>query len=119
MAHFTKNLQNTGDLISNLYSGADANGIAQKLNQAMLADGYKLSEGNLSNGTYEKGNRVMRILFGAFVKYFKFSLTVTQNQDGTVTANFFKQTSGMSGGLIGIAQVKKELARMNVVLQSI
>ena len=119
MAYFVKNISNTGDLISNSYAGIEPMELAKKLDAVFKAEGYSFSEGQPNNATYEKGNRVMRILFGAFVKYFKFSVTITQNEDKTVTVNFFKQTSGMSGGLIGMNQVKNELQRMNTVLQSV
>jgi hypothetical protein len=119
MGYFLKNLQSTGDLVSNLYSGIDAAGMAKKIDETMQAHGYKLTEGQIGNGSYEKGSRVMRLLFGAFVKYFKFSITIAANPQGELMVNLFKQTSGMSGGLIGMNQVKNELKRMAVVMQSI
>lgn len=119
MAYFVKNLQATNDLVSNLYSGIDANGMAKLIDDTMKAQGYKLTEGQIGNGSYEKGSRVMRILFGAFVKYFKFSITIASNPEGQLMVNLFKQTSGMSGGLIGMNQVKNELKRMGAVMQSL
>jgi hypothetical protein len=119
MGYFVKNLQSTSDLVSNLYNGIDANGMAQLIDKTMQAQGYKMTEGQIGNGTYEKGNRVMRLLFGAFVKYFKFSITISANPQGELMVNLFKQTSGMSGGLIGVNQVKNELKRMAGVMQTI
>lgn len=119
MAYFVKNLSNTGDLTSNVYAGIQPMELAEKLDAMFKKDGYVLVEGQANNATYEKGNRVMRILFGAFVKYFKFNRTITLNPDQTITVNFSKQTSGMSGGLVGMNQVKNELIRMNILLQQI
>lgn len=119
MGYFVKNLSNTNELTSNVYAGIQPMELAQKLDAMFKADGYILVEGQANNATYEKGNRVMRILFGAFVKYFKFNRTITLNPDQTITVNFAKQTSGMSGGLIGMNQVKNELIRINIMLQTL
>ena len=119
MAYFIKNLQSTSDLVSNLYTGIDANGITQKLHEIMAQQGFKVISETFGTITYEKGNRVMRILFGAFVKYFKFTVTITSNTESELIINVFKQTSGISGGLIGMNQVKNEMIRINMIMQMI
>jgi len=119
MTYFVKNLQATSDLVSNLYNGIDTKGLTEKLHETMFQQGYKVISENLGNITYEKGNRVMRLLFGAFVKYFKFTVTLTPNTEGELVVNIFKQTSGMSGGLIGMNQVKNEMNRISIIMQMI
>lgn len=119
MQYFVKNLQSSGDIFSNVYSGLDAATFAKGMQQLMEKEGYKLSPDKPGALTYEKGNRVMRILLGAFVKYFKFNIIINTNADGTLVVNLMKQTSGISGGLIGMNQVKNEMIRLGNLLQSI
>jgi hypothetical protein len=85
-------------------TGCTVEELDNKLNLFFTSEGYKLKSTNGEVRTFEKGNRVMRILFGAFVKYHKQAVTVKHE------GNLF--SSGMSGGLIGMNQVKKEFARL-------
>lgn len=85
---------------------------------AFLASGYRLIIGEKGNGTYERGNKTMRILFGAFIKYFKFQV-LTYVDGPNYKVQVIKGSSGMSGGLIGIEQVKKELTRLSLLMQGI
>ncbi len=118
MAHFTKNESYSNQSFIHQYNGVDANQLANNANTALTKDGYKLIEGQLGNATYEKGNRVMRLLFGAFVKYSK--IHVAASSGGEVSRlTVDRKTSGMSGGLIGMNQVKKELDRVAGLLSGI
>ena len=119
MAYFVKNLQATSDFVSNLYSGIDVNGITQRLHEVMHQQGYKIVGEQVGNITYEKGSRVWRILLGALIQYFKFTVTITSNAEGELMINIFKQTSGISGGLIGMNQVKNEMNRISMIMQMI
>lgn len=119
MGYFVRNLQSSGDMFSNVYAGLDAATFAKGMQQLMEKDGYKLSPDKPGALTYEKGNRVLRILFGAFVKYFKFNIIINTNEQGELVVNLLKQTSGISGGLIGMNQVKNEMTRLGNLLQSI
>jgi hypothetical protein len=85
--------------------------LMNKLNLFFTSEGYK--QGTIEGDTtyYTKGNRVLRLLFGAFVKYHKQSLNVKQEGD-LFSVMLHKDSSGISGGLIGINQVKKEFARL-------
>ena len=85
----------------------------------LKSNGYKIVEGGGVNAVYEKGSRVMRILFGAFVKYFKFAAQIKQVDSDTVELKIIKHSSGFSGGLIGIGQVKKELKRLAGIMQAL
>lgn len=92
-------------------TGCTIDELDNKLNLFFTSEGYKLksSEGDIRK--YEKGNRVMRILFGAFVKYHKQSVTLTRTGD-SFSMTLQKESTGVSGGLIGMNQVKKEFARL-------
>jgi len=73
----------------------------------MKNNGYNLIERIVINAIFEKGNRTTKLLFGAFVKYYKMQVHV---QNGCV--HIGSVSSGFSGGLIGVGQVKKEAVRL-------
>ncbi|MBL4662969.1 MAG: hypothetical protein JKY22_05320 [Flavobacteriaceae bacterium] len=82
------------------------------------SSGYQLKDGEPGNGTYVRGNRTMRILFGAFIKYFKYNVFSEVSGTG-IRLSVVLATSGMSGGLIGMNQVKKESTRLSEALSQI
>ena len=86
--------------------------LENKLNLFFSSEGYTLKSNQGEVYTYTKGNRVMRILFGAFVKYHKQSVTI-KNEGELFSLMLHKDSTGMSGGLIGMNQVKKEFARLS------
>jgi hypothetical protein len=120
MSHFVQNEQLDGSTILHVYRGIDPEKLAIEVGKVMAQRGYELKEGNAVDGVYERGNRVMRLLLGAFHKYFKFGVRMEPAGDGsTVKVRIHKLTSGMSGGLIGVNQVKKEIAGLDEVLRLI
>jgi len=92
-------------------TGCTSEELDNKLNLFFSSEGYKLKSTEGEVKTYEKGNRVLRILLGAFVKYHKQAVTI-KHQGELFSLLLQKDSSGMSGGLIGMNQVKKELARL-------
>lgn len=94
------------------------NEIASKINALFLKDGYKLEEGTEMKGKYGKGSKIMRILFGAFVKRFAFEVSVT-NEGGIIKATLYKETKGYAGGAIGVNQVKNEFKRLIAVWETL
>lgn len=119
MGYFQKNKLTTNEMFVHQYAGTTKDEIKKRVNDFMISSGYRLTVGSPGEGQYEKGNRTMRILFGAFSKYFKFFLQIVEESDQTITVSFGTQTSGMSGGLIGIKQVKDELKKMSATFQNI
>ena len=91
--------------------------LQNKLNLFFTSEGYTLKSSVGEVFTYTKGNRVMRILFGAFVKYHKQSVTI-KNEGELFSLMLHKDSTGMSGGLIGMNQVKKEFARLSEALKA-
>jgi hypothetical protein len=83
-----------------------------KLNLFFISEGYKLKSSEGESTTYTKGNRVLRLLLGAFVKYHKQSVII-KNEGELYSVMLHKDSTGMSGGLIGMNQVKKEFARLS------
>ena len=93
-------------------TGTTKEELENKLNLFFTSEGYKLKSAEGEMHTYTKGNRVMRILFGAFVKYHKQSVII-KNEGELFSVMLHKDSTGMSGGLIGMNQVKKEFARLS------
>lgn len=119
MAHFKHNEAAKPDFFINVYAGISKNEFDQHVNDLLIKDGYKLNEGNPGDGVYSKGNRTMRILFGAFVKYYKFNIKSEEANDSDLKLTVVKTSSGMSGGVIGVNQVKQELIRLAGVFTAI
>lgn len=119
MGCFIKNLQAQDGLISNLYNSNNVNQLTHFIHQMMAQVGYSIKEEVPGTITYEKGSRVMRILFGAFVKYFKFTVAIVQTAENEITVNIFKQSSGVSGGLIGMNQVKNEMRMIGTMMETL
>jgi hypothetical protein len=92
-------------------TGCTKDELENKLNLFFTSEGYTLKSSQGESTTYTKGNRVLRLLLGAFVKYHKQSVVV-RNQGELFSVMLHKDSSGMSGGLIGMNQVKKEFARL-------
>ncbi|MBK7561805.1 MAG: hypothetical protein IPP43_13235 [Chitinophagaceae bacterium] len=93
-------------------TGCTKEELDNKLNLFFTSEGYTLKSAEGETHTYTKGNRVLRLLLGAFVKYHKQSVSV-KNEGALYSVMLHKDSSGMSGGLIGMNQVKKEFARLS------
>lgn len=119
MSHFVKNESTTKDLFIHLYENVENASFHQAVHEVFISSGYELKDGEPANGTYVRGNRTMRILFGAFVKYFKFTVLSETNTAGGVRLSVVRATSGMSGGIVGMNQVKKEAGRLSAVLKNL
>jgi hypothetical protein len=93
-------------------TGCTKEELENKINLFFTSEGYTLKSSAADTYTYTKGNRIMRLLFGAFVKYHKQS-AIIKNEGELFSVMLHKDSSGMSGGLIGMNQVKKEFARLS------
>ena len=93
-------------------TGCTKDELDNKLNLFFMSQGYRLKSSENEMKTYETGNRTMRVLFGAFVKYHKQSVTV-KNQGDLFSVMVHKDSTGMSGGYIGVRAVQKEFARLS------
>ena len=119
MTHFKSVHFSDNNRFEFIYENATVEEIALAVEKALSADRYIIKEGPLGDRTYSKGNRVLRLLLGAFYKYFEFNIDVKKREDETVIVAVRKTSSGVSGGLVGVSQVKKELHRLEGVLQGI
>lgn len=73
--------------------------------------GYVVKSSDWQQTVYTKGNRILRLLLGAFVKYNKLNVSFSNNENKT-TAVVSGSSSGFSGGVIGMAQVNKEFKKV-------
>jgi hypothetical protein len=119
MKYFKQNETLNGDSCVNLYSGISQDEMNNTVDKFFKSSGYKLKEGKPGNATYEKGNKTMRILFGAFSKHFVFQIKTYANEPDTVKVAVVKGTNGIAGGLVGMKQVKTELTRISKELQNL
>jgi len=119
MANFSKNEFYSPQTFTHEYNEIELQSLAGKANELLTKEGYKLVEGQPGNATYERGDRTMRILFGAFVKYSKIQVTIGKGTSSAARLTVDRKTSGMSGGLIGMNQVKKEMERISQLMATI
>lgn len=106
----------TNDKAVYRFQNTSANELASKIESYLTGKGYKIEEGNSNNGVYGKGNKTLRILFGAFVKRFTWRVTVKDEGNETILT-FLKAEKGYWGGAIGVAQVKNEFRRITESLR--
>jgi hypothetical protein len=119
MPFFIKSNLISDDLFKLQFSGADLNSLSANIDFTMLKEGYRLIDGQKAFGEYERGNRTLRVLLGAFVKYFKFSVKLNQLNEHEFELLFVSTSTGISGGLIGMGQVKSELQRLAKVFSKL
>lgn len=115
MLYFKELEYESGESIICSYAGVTAAELEKMVVEALQSLGYK----HLGNGVFEKGSRTMRLLFGAFCKYFKFKIAIDSSNPELLKLQISKATSGVSGGVIGINQVKKEMEYIKKVFQTL
>ena len=115
---FNKNETSTPDMFLHVYNGISKEELDRKINDLLTTLGYTMKGGQNGQLIYEKGNRTMRILFGAMVKYFKISVQTIVSAPNEVKCELRSQTSGFSGGLIGMNQVKTEIRNLFSAFQN-
>jgi hypothetical protein len=118
MGYFSKVLVEVQGTSSFQYTGINADDLAKRVKTLFLSNGYKIKSENGNVFTFEKGTYGLRLLLGAFYKYFKFNVGVAKINENNCQVTITKATSGMSGGLIGMNQVKKEFSRIKLFLST-
>ena len=81
--------------------------LSGKLEAFLKKKGYNLESGTPQAGTYGKGNKVMRVLFGAFVKRYEWKVAVIP-VEGYTELSINKSAKGYAGGVVGVSQVNTE-----------
>ncbi|MFO0979750.1 MAG: hypothetical protein U0996_25350 [Planctomycetaceae bacterium] len=90
---------------------------AQMVADYFLSEKYRLESGTSTDGYYGIGSNILRMLLGALIKRCRFHVTVQPGLSGTVVT-VEKGMSGAMGGVIGYAQMKKELDRVRTGLRA-
>jgi len=115
MLYFKEEVRGTDGKDFFVYKGTTVEQIQHEAEMLMISMGYK----HLTAGIFEKGNRTLRILFGAFCKYFKFRIVIEPYNADEVKVKIEKETTGMSGGAIGMNQVKNEYNNLLTAFRAI
>ena len=93
-------------------NGTTQSELDNKLHLFFTSEGYSIkSEKEEGKKIYKKGNFVLRIVFGAFAKYHQV-MVVAQPTGDNFSVLVQRDASGISGGLIGMNQVRKEFERL-------
>ncbi|NDV67664.1 hypothetical protein [Dysgonomonas sp. 25] len=108
------------DLVSSerfvyVYSGLHPADLEQTVDATMKSLGYK----HLGMGVYQYGSFGLRLLLGGFYKYFKFKVTLDAEDMNNIRVGLKKESSGMSGGLLGVKRMNDEMKRLKNVFQQI
>ncbi|WP_346883933.1 hypothetical protein [uncultured Algibacter sp.] len=119
MGAFSANTFTTNKEFTHCYKDISEDELANQVNTILVSKGYSLISGTNTHGVYERGNRVMRILFGAFIKYFKCHVNTKTNGDNETQVTLTTATSGMSGGLVGMSQVKNEILGLSEAFKTL
>lgn len=91
--------------------------VADRVASYFAKEGYRLESGTATDGHYGIGNNFLRILFGAFVKRYKFHVQISAEGDKS-RLSIDKGMSGAMGGAIGYSKMKKELTRIRAGVQT-
>jgi len=94
-------------------TGGSKEELENKLNLFFASESLPLKKENGDEKVYQRGNKVLRVLFGVFIKYFKLVVTVKQQGDLFSVKIHRDMNLAMSGGLIGINKSRKEFARIS------
>lgn len=96
----------------------DSEQLINKIHDKMLLNQYRLEFGDKANGKYVRGTQWKRLLLGIFHKHFVFVFTLSSEGD-LVKLNFLRESSGLSGGILGVKQVKDEMTSLAIQFSSI
>ena len=94
-----------------ILSGANIDSVHQTFTNILAELGYEEKSTDWQKTVYSKGNRVLRLLLGVFIKYNKVEVSFS-NAGETVTAIINNASSGFSGGVIGMVQTTKEFKKI-------
>lgn len=100
------------------FSDTTPEALQNNVAEYMKSIGYQIKQETGNSVTYERGSFIVRVLLGAFYKYFKWEVKTYEN-NGEIRCALSRKVSGMWGGVIGINQNNKEIARIKTALQLI
>lgn len=86
------------------------------LEQVLQPEGFRFTWANPADCIIEKGSRTKALLLGAFGTHYKYRVLLHPQQDGTLVVDLGLATTGMSGGAVGVAKVRKKLDEVGRIL---
>lgn len=113
----SSNVKIDKDHASYPFENTNADELGEKVEKFLKGEGYTLEAGTNKSGTYGKGSKTLRILFGAFVKRFTWGIRI-EDAGSTTILHFSKDEKGYWGGAIGVSQVKTEYTRITNILKN-
>ncbi|RCV52088.1 hypothetical protein DEF23_19355 [Marinitenerispora sediminis] len=87
------------------------------LHSTLAQQGYRYTWENPQQGLAEKGSKVKAMLLGAFAMHYRYALKLDANPDGSHTVSLLLNSTGVSGGALGIAKVRTQLDELYGVLR--
>ncbi len=115
MAYFSGEDLNSSERFVYIYTNIQQPEMEQIIHSTMTSLGYK----HIGLGVYEYGDRAMRLILGGFYKYFKFKVTLDASDPKGIKVGLKKESSGMSGGLLGVKKMSNEMKRLKEVFRNI
>lgn len=86
------------------------------LEQVLQPEGFRFTWENPGECIIEKGSRTKALLLGAFGTHYKYRIILRPQQDGSVVVDLGLATTGLSGGAVGVAKVRRKLDEVGRVL---
>src|SRR5690606_23682793 len=86
------------------------------LEQALQPEGFRFTWANPADCIIEKGSRTKALLLGAFGTHYKYRVLLRPQPDGNLVVDLGLATTGMSGGAVGVAKVRRKLDEVGRVL---
>ena len=93
-------------------TGCTREALENKLALFFTSENLVLKSDTPDEKVYGRGNKILRVLLGVFVKYFKLTVSVRQQNDIFSVRLFRDMNFIMSGGLIGVKSSRKEFTRI-------
>lgn len=83
--------------------------------QAFVANGFRVSWEGPQKGKAEKGSRGANIALGALAQYYAIDFGILPSSGGTAL-RLLQANSGYAGGLLGASRVKKQFKNLSASL---
>ena len=97
------------------FSDCSREELENKVTLFFASEDYRPGKSEGDKSVFEKGKLWKRIIFGAFSPFHRMNVFITTATDkpGTFGLLLQRASSGFSGGLIGMNQVRKEFTRIS------
>ena len=80
----------------------------QMLSHVFVQNGFQIQWQGPLAGKATKGSKGMHFAMGAFAQYYELDFEIVDLRNNTVAVRVIRATTGMMGGIIGVAKVRKQ-----------